>query len=190
MATYIPTYYEALTLPQKQVLAFLAAGVTITKAAELMGIHRNTIAHWRRTSPNFRLGWTDMQYEQSMYWRDEVQAIAHLGVDTLVQLIVNRGGNPNVRLRASVTLVQQMSKPHPRQPDMNRDMLPSVLEDHELQPPADSKNPRNSVQRTVDLSFERTLEPLDPELFTGWQPAEWSPVSEPIPKPKPSKEVM
>ena len=96
----------------------LAQGKTINAAAEAVGIHRNTIANWRRSSESFRNQWHTMQYEQAMYWRDEMQALAQIAVDALLKTLTDEKTSPSVRLRAALAVLNKVTEVPAKQPDL------------------------------------------------------------------------
>ena len=60
----------ALSPQQLQVIDALSDGVSSTDAAAQAGVHRNTIAHWRRNSLFFREALADAQYDRALGFRD------------------------------------------------------------------------------------------------------------------------
>jgi hypothetical protein len=108
------------TAQQQQVLVFLAQGKSINAAAAAAGIHRNTIANWRRSSETFRHHWHIMQYEQAMHWRDELQSIAQIAVDAVLKTLTDEKTPPTVRLRAALAVLDKVTAVPPSQPDWKR----------------------------------------------------------------------
>ena len=106
------------TAQQQQVLVLLAQGKSINAAAEAVGIHRNTIANWRRSSESFRNHWHTMQYEQAMHWRDELQSIAHVAVDAILKTLTDEKTPASVRLRAALAVIGKVTTVPAAQPDL------------------------------------------------------------------------
>jgi len=55
-----------LTPQQLQVVDALSSGATLTDAAAQAGIHRNTVANWRRNSPDFQEALTRMSHTRCL----------------------------------------------------------------------------------------------------------------------------
>jgi transposase-like protein len=109
-----------LSKVQQLVLTQLASGQTINEAAAAAGVHRNTIANWRRSSESFRNHWHTMQYEQAMHWRDEMQSLAPIAIKTLQDLLIDPKTPPTVRLRAALAVLDKVATPPPIQPDLHK----------------------------------------------------------------------
>src|SRR5262245_49729200 len=101
----------------EQVLSLLSNGSTITEAADAIGVHRNTIMNWRRTSAVFQRRWHTMQYEQAMHWREQIQTLAPTALETLRQILEDPKASPSVRLRAALAVVKDLAAPAPAQPE-------------------------------------------------------------------------
>ncbi len=108
-----------LTPQQQQVLVSLAQGQTVNAAAAAANIHRNTIANWRRSSETFRGHWHNMQYEQAMHWRDQLQSIAQVAVDAILKTLTDEKTPPSVRLRAALAVLDKVTAVAPAQPGLN-----------------------------------------------------------------------
>ncbi len=108
--------YAALTPDQQQVLALLALGKTVGAAAAEAGIHRNTIANWRRSSAPFSREFHAMHYEQALYWRDEMQAASPMAVRCLVHLLQDSRVAPSVLLRTALAVLDRAIAPLPDLP--------------------------------------------------------------------------
>jgi transposase-like protein len=63
----------ALSRQQQQVIDALSDGASSTEAAALAGVHRNTIANWRRKSLFFREPLADAQYNRALLFRDKTE---------------------------------------------------------------------------------------------------------------------
>ena len=111
----------AFTTQQQRVLTLLAQGSTVAAAAEAVGVHRNTVANWRRAgSPAFRHAWQTAQWEQAQYWRDQMQTLGELAVKTLHQVMTDGAATPSVRLRAALAVLDKISKPASAEPPLPR----------------------------------------------------------------------
>ncbi len=69
-----------LTSTQQQVLVLLANGRTTESAAKEVGADRNTVSDWRRTLPEFQKAFAIAQYEQTLYWREQLQQLGTLAI--------------------------------------------------------------------------------------------------------------
>jgi hypothetical protein len=64
-----------LTPAQQRVLALLSAGSTATFAARFVGVHRNTVGNWLR-STTFREALIQTRRDQDLAWRDQAKSLA------------------------------------------------------------------------------------------------------------------
>ena len=111
----------AFTQQQQRVLTLLAQGSTVSAAAETAGVHRNTIANWRRAgSPAFKHAWQTAQWEQAAYWRDQMQSLGNLAIDALRTTLTDERTTPSVRLRAALAVLDKISKTAPAEPARSR----------------------------------------------------------------------
>ena len=59
-----------LTAAQQNVLNHLAAGKSVAETAELCGVHRNTIANWRREIPAFTIQLDEAIHERTLLFQE------------------------------------------------------------------------------------------------------------------------
>jgi hypothetical protein len=103
-----------LSKQQQHVLALLAQGSTVEAAAEAVGVHRNTVSNWRRAgSPEFRSAWQSAQIEQAAYWRDQMQSLGDVAVESLLHVLQDPKTSPSVRLKASLAVLNVITAPAP-----------------------------------------------------------------------------
>ena len=103
---------EVLTIQQQHVLTLVAQGSTVSAAADAAGVHRNTVANWRRAgSHEFRKSWDAAQFEQAAYWRDRIQALGDLAIQALQQILEDPKASPSVRLKAATTVLNTIASP-------------------------------------------------------------------------------
>jgi hypothetical protein len=102
---------------KEQVLSLLASGKTVAEAAEAVGVHRNTINNWRRSSPVFRQRWESMQYEKAMHFREQMQSLVPLAMDTLRQIMQDPKAPATARLKAALEVMKQATALAPAQPE-------------------------------------------------------------------------
>jgi transposase-like protein len=78
-----------LTPQQIQVANALSSGATLTDAAAQAGIHRNTIANWRRESAVFREALAHAHQDRAALYRDRAIELADLAFDALRKVLTN-----------------------------------------------------------------------------------------------------
>jgi hypothetical protein len=76
-----------LTPVQERVLSLIGTGSTISDAARSVGVHRNTIGNWIRSSPLFKDGLACAQYDQVLFWREHAQLLADSALQAIQQII-------------------------------------------------------------------------------------------------------
>ena len=70
----------------------------MTTAAEHAGIHRNTIANWRRNDLTFQYSLAHAQYDRAMLFREKTEALVDLAVQTLQEILTDPHAPAGVRL--------------------------------------------------------------------------------------------
>jgi hypothetical protein len=78
---------ELLTPQQLIVINALTEGVNSTDAAAQAGVHRNTIANWRRNSLFFRGSLADAQYDRVLGFREKMEGKLDRALDTIDSII-------------------------------------------------------------------------------------------------------
>jgi hypothetical protein len=114
---------ESLTLNQQKVLALLSAGSTLTHAAESVGIHRNTVANWRRL-PAFREAIDHASAERAAFWAEQAAGLAIDAVAAIRAILSDPKTPVAVRLKAAQFILEKATSP-----------LPSVNRVSEAPPP-------------------------------------------------------
>ena len=102
-----------ISQPQLKVIMALSEGLSSTDAAAQAGVHRNTIACWRRNSLPFRESLADAQYDRAMFFREKVEALIDLAFKTLDDLLADPKTSPSVRLKAAIFIIEKASTPPP-----------------------------------------------------------------------------
>jgi hypothetical protein len=102
---------STLTPTQEQVLALLSAGSTLTAAAATTGIHRNTIANWRQSSPVFREALQQAGIEKAEHWREQAEELAALAIDAIRAILTGPKAPAGVRLKAALAILNQVQTP-------------------------------------------------------------------------------
>src|ERR1700733_13737318 len=105
---------EALTTEQLQVINALSEGVNMTDAAAQAGVHRNTIANWRRNSLFFREALADAQYDRALHFRDKAEERLDRAFETLDSVLNDPKSSPSVRLRAAMFIIEKATTPPPQ----------------------------------------------------------------------------
>src|SRR5580704_7756090 len=100
-----------LSPQQLDVINALSSGATMTSAADQAGIHRNTIANWRRNSLQFQYALSHAQYDQALLVRERIEAHVDLAVQTLHQILTDPQAPPSVRLKAALAVIPAASTP-------------------------------------------------------------------------------
>ena len=98
---------------QHQVLSLLAQGVSTTAAAAAAGVHRNTVATWRRTGPAFARELEFAAGERSLFWHDQAAALAGKAIAVLNEILDDQTASPALRLRAAFKVIAMASDPQP-----------------------------------------------------------------------------
>ena len=101
----------ALSALQLEVIDALSSGVTITAAAAQAGVHRNTICNWRRNQVPFQHALAHAQYDRAMLYREKIEELVDLAVETLSSLLSDPQASPSVRLKAALAVVHLAAKP-------------------------------------------------------------------------------
>ena len=114
----------ALSPQQLQVICALSEGMNSTDAAAKAGVHRNTIANWRRNSLFFRESLADAQYDRTLLFREMTEDLADHAFETLHKLPTGSEASPSVRLKAALYILDKACTPPPP-----RQYAPLVIED-------------------------------------------------------------
>lgn len=162
---------KSLTPEQNKVLILVSAGSTVQAAADSAGIHRNTILHWRRTSPGFQHAWDVARYEHQMELRDQLLPLATLAINVIREILENPVSTPSLRLRAALAVHKIVSTPLPAQPDMSfSEPLPISSEPAAMLP--DPVCPPSATPPTPDWlcsAQNDSLPPAQPEWLRSAQ---------------------
>jgi hypothetical protein len=96
---------SALSAIQLQVVDALLNGANLNTAAELAGVHRNTIANWRHTSPAFQRAVAIAETEITLALREEAVARAVKAFQVLDQILDDPKSSTSARLRAALFIL-------------------------------------------------------------------------------------
>jgi uncharacterized protein YecA (UPF0149 family) len=103
-----------LTPHQHHVLALLAEGHSLSAAAEVVGIHRNTIRNWRRAVPAFAREIEFAVREQALVWHEKALDLAPKAAAVLEEILNDPAVSASVRLRAALAVLKMAAEPQPK----------------------------------------------------------------------------
>ena len=178
---------------QVQVVAALAEGRSVTRAAADAGIHRTTIHKWIRTSADFRKAVDEARDYFYSQINDQLNELSTVALDTLRQLLTGPDTPPSVRLQAALAVLErpglrypgwQVPEPprgkimgrFPEPEDCEPDPLDLEVPAHASEPPApaiSTSTPRNeSCPCGSGLKYKRCHgSPAGPPLANLVMPA-------------------
>ncbi len=147
-----------LTLEQEKVLAALSAGETLTAAAALADVHRNTITYWRQTSQAFNTGLRDAMFQKQLHWRDQAAELAAVATDALRATLTDPATPPAVRLKAALAVLDKATAPldFPEPPPIHP--LARIMMQQEAQM-AELAQPKVSEEKIVHKNAQITAPP-------------------------------
>jgi len=92
---------------QVQVVAALAEGRSVTRAAAAAGIHRSTIHNWMRFSEEFRDAVNQARSHFFECVNDQLNELSAVALDTLRQLLTSPDTPPSIRLQAALAVLER-----------------------------------------------------------------------------------
>jgi hypothetical protein len=101
----------ALTPQQLAVICALSSGATMTHAAQEAGVHRNTLANWRRNQIPFQYAFAHAQYDRALFYREQAEAQVDQAFQTINHLLADPKTPASVRLKAALALIQLATTP-------------------------------------------------------------------------------
>ena len=101
---------------QERAIAAISNGASLTAAAALVGVHRNTVNYWRRSNEFFRAALLHAQYDRALLHREHAEALADTALTTVREILTNKDAAPSVRLRAALAILETASTPPPEAP--------------------------------------------------------------------------
>jgi hypothetical protein len=111
------TNNRQLTPDQEKVIAAIVRGATLQAAAEAAGVHRNTIAYWRRISIGFRESLIHAQYDKAIAIREEAEKYAAEAWAAIAAILNDPKTSASVRLNAAKYVIEKASTPPPPEPE-------------------------------------------------------------------------
>jgi transposase-like protein len=99
-----------------QVIDALLSGANLTEAAAAAGVHRNTVANWRRNSPEFQQALAHAQSDRDFLYRERAADLADLAFTSLREILSDPKASPSVRFKAATFIIQTAIAPPPYKP--------------------------------------------------------------------------
>ncbi len=109
---------------QEKVIAAITGGATQQAAAAAAGIHRNTIANWRRTSPLFHEALAQAQYDKAIFVREQAENQVADAFAAIHAILTDPAAPCSARLNAAKYIIEKASTPPPPQPEVAHDFQP------------------------------------------------------------------
>jgi uncharacterized protein YchJ len=107
-----------LTSQQFTVICALSNGATAAGAAEQAGVHRNTIANWRRNTLPFQYALAHAQYDRALLFREKSEALA----DLAILQIVSTPPEPKKQVTLEIEKIKVVDNPEPQVLDHQRNL--------------------------------------------------------------------
>jgi transposase-like protein len=94
-------HMSAVTPIQEEVIAHLSTGLSFSAAAEAAGVHRNTIANWRREIPSFATAFEKAVRDQARAFQEEALDAVPQAMQAILAILNDPATPPALRLRAA-----------------------------------------------------------------------------------------
>ena len=138
---------STLSPQQIAVICALSSGASSTEAAAQAGIHRNTIANWRRNRLPFQYALANAQYDRALLFREKMEEQADNAIETIRQILTDPQAPASVRLRAALAVMATASTPPPPKKRTELDIEkivisnapPQVITEEELAPASEDE---------------------------------------------------
>jgi hypothetical protein len=105
-----------LTSAQQRALALLSAGFTAAAAARSVGVHRNTVANWLRSSI-FREALFQARSDQALAWREQAGSLTPQAIGAIQAIMADPQAPAAVRLQAALAIRGPQPSPANRPPN-------------------------------------------------------------------------
>jgi uncharacterized protein YchJ len=92
-----------LTQAQQRVLALMSTGSTATAAARSLGVHRNTVGNWLRSSV-FRDALAEARRVQNVVWREQAASLTGQALGAIQAILADPQAPAAVRLEAALAV--------------------------------------------------------------------------------------
>ncbi len=100
-----------LSTVQQSVANALAAGASISDAAEAYGVNRVTVYRWMKNLPQFAAALHQGRADFVLSRRDDLHYLSNRAIETLIAIIDNPRASPSVLLKASMFILQRPQVP-------------------------------------------------------------------------------
>jgi hypothetical protein len=169
-----------LTTVQQCVVDALAAGSTLTDAAEAYNVHRVTVYRWMKTCQPFSAALHSARAEFVLARRDDLHQLSNRALETLLAILDNPKSSPAVLLRTAMFILQR-----PQLPKTGWSM-PEPAPDPDGQKLLDSAIIEQDYDSLPGLcNIERDIETDSPsEAPEGTEDPVESAASDPVPPPE------
>jgi transposase-like protein len=151
---------DSILSPQQlAVICALSNGASVTDAAAEAGVHRNTIANWRRNLLSFQNSLANAQYDRALFFREKMEELAGRAVETIQQILTDPKAPASVRLRAALAVMQVASTPPEPKKRTELEIKKVVVEQTQLEvhndaQPEPASNPPN-VHNSAQSPYRR-----------------------------------
>jgi transposase-like protein len=160
---------DQLSPQQLAVISALSSGATATQAAAQAGVHRNTIANWRRNLQEFQLALDHALYDRALYFREKFEAEIDTALQTLHDILADPEAPASVRLRAALAVIQTATQ----QPEPKKEVMlyfqPLQLT-NSAQPTSNRVPPEPKPQAEPDPLAETVHNPAQPQPIRRTHP--------------------
>ena len=112
-----------LSHQQIEVISALSDGATSQHAAAQAGVHRNTIANWRRNYLPFREALAHAQYDRAMLYREKAEEMLELAFQTLQAILTDPKATAAARLKSATFIIEKATTPPPQKEQVPLDIL-------------------------------------------------------------------
>lgn len=126
----LPLDIAGLTPVQVQVAVALAAGATVSSAAESAGLHRSTVHLWMKDSPGFVTAVKAARFDFASSLRDRLRDLSALALQVLEDVMRNPEAPASARLKAALAVLNRptfpkgaWSLPAPIEPQQEREFM-------------------------------------------------------------------
>ena len=154
-----------LTTQQIEIIDALSSGATMTAAASQAGIHRNTLANWRRNNLPFQQALAHAQYDRALFFRERCEELADSAAQTIRQILDDPKAAPSV-LYLDIKKIVISKEPPQVFPDENLGTDPQPMHNSaQSEPPQTIRrdHPKPRTQRPLPLRQRPKVQTLLPE---------------------------
>jgi transposase-like protein len=102
---------HSLTPQQLDVIQALSTGLSVTAAADAVGVHRTTVHHWCRTIPDFRYTLEASKQAYIDRVRDEMNTLVDPSLALLKNVLNDESAPMSLRIRTAMAILKFVSTP-------------------------------------------------------------------------------